>query len=267
MAQPTHVFDDSAGYERFMGRWSRAVAPIFLEWVAMGPRANWLDVGCGTGTLAATMLQLCEPASVHAIDSSPDQIAAAAAIPATEGAQFQVADAGQLPFARGSFDVVASALVINFIPDRPKALAEMLRVTRPGGVVAGFVWDFAEDLSPSGPLRVAMRRIGIDAPPVPGTDESRLDTLQALFEAAGFEQIETRTIDVCLAYQDFQDFWLAQTPGYAPLTKMINTLGASDRLRLRRAVGSSLPRGPGGVIEYHARANAVKARVPAIDSA
>ena len=266
MAQAAHSFDDSAAYERFMGRWSRAVAPVFLEWLGIGPGANWLDVGCGTGILADTFLQLCEPASVHGIDPSPEQIAAAAIGPATGRAQFQVADAQQLPFARASFDVVASALVINFIPDRPKALAEMRRVARTGGVVAGYVWDFAEDLSPSGPLRRAMRHMGVDAPATPGTDDSRLDALRALFVTAGFEQIETRTIDVCLAYQDFQDFWLAQTPGYAPLTKIIAAMGDRDRVRLMRAVESSIPRAPGGAIEYHARANAVKARVPTSDS-
>ena len=93
-----------------------------------------------------------------------------------------------------------------------------------------------------------------------------MDALRALFVTAGFEQIETRTIDVCLAYQDFQDFWLAQTPGYAPLTKIITAMGDRDRLRLMRAVESSIPRAPGGAIEYHARANAVKARVPTSDS-
>lgn len=255
-------FDDSAAYERFMGRWSRAAAPTFLDWLAVRPGASWLDVGCGTGILAETLLQLCAPESVDAIDPAAAQIAAAAQGPLAGRAQFHVADARQLPFADASFDVVASALVINFIPDQPLALAEMRRVARAGGMVGAYVWDFAEELSPSGPLRRAMRRLGVDVPAIPGTEISRLKALCALFGVIGLTQIETRTIEVCLAYEDFKDFWRSQTPDYAPTTKIIAAMKDRERMRLMRAVESSLPRGPGGVIEYCARANAIKARVP-----
>jgi len=255
-------FDDSAAYERFMGRWSRAVAPVFLDWLGARRRANWLDVGCGTGILAETLLDVCAPASVHAVDPAPAQVEAASQGPAAGRAEFQVADARKLPFADATFDVVAAALVINFIPDRPPALAEMRRVARAGGLVAGYVWDFAAELSPSGPLRKAMRRFGIDVPAIPGTEVSRPEALRALFEDAGFEQIETRTVDVCLAYADFQDFWQAQTPGYAPTPKIIAAMKHSERMRLMHAVQSAVPAGPNGSIEYCARANAIKARVP-----
>jgi ubiquinone/menaquinone biosynthesis C-methylase UbiE len=263
VAEAALTFDDSAAYERFMGRWSRAVAPVFLDWLGAPRRAAWLDVGCGTGILAETLLELCAPASVDAVDPAAAQLEAAAQGAAAGRAAFRVADARQLPFADGAFDVVASALVINFIPERPPALAEMRRVARPGGQVGGYVWDFAEELSPSGPLRRAMRRFGVDVPPIPGTEDSQVGGLHALFQRAGLEQIETRTIDVCLAYTDFQDFWQSQTPGYAPTTKIIAAMKDSERTRLIRAVRASLPNGPNGSIEYCARANAIKARVPA----
>ena len=263
MAEAALRFDDSAAYERFMGRWSRAVAPVFLGWLGARPRATWLDVGCGTGVLAETLLELCAPTSVDAVDPAPAQLEAAARSNAAGRVAFQVADARRLPFPDASFDVVASALVLNFIPDRAPALAEMRRVARAGGQVAGYVWDFAEELSPSGPLRRAMRRFGLEVPGIPGTDASRLDALRSLFQGAGLERIETRTIDVCLAYTDFHDFWQAQTPGYAPTTKLIAAMKESDRLRLMHAVQAALPSGPNGSIEYCARANAVKARVPA----
>jgi ubiquinone/menaquinone biosynthesis C-methylase UbiE len=262
VAEVALTFEDSAAYERFMGRWSRAVAPVFLDWLGARPRVSWLDVGCGTGILAETLLELCAPASVHAVDPMPAQLKAALRGPAAGRATFQVADARKLPFADASFDVVASALVINFIPERPPALAEMRRVARAGGSVGAYVWDFAEDLSPSGPLRRAMRRFGVEVPEIPGTEASRLEALRALFKGAGLDQIETRTIDVCLAYADFLDFWQAQTPGYAPTTKVIAALKDSERTRLMRAVQSALPSGPNGSIEYCARANAIKARVP-----
>jgi ubiquinone/menaquinone biosynthesis C-methylase UbiE len=263
MATPAVQFDDSAAYERFMGRWSRAVAPVFLDWLQAPPGAAWLDVGCGTGILAQAVLQHCAPGSVDAIDPATAQIDAAVRSPAAGGVRFRVADAQQLPFADGVFDVVASALVINFIPDRPAAIAEMRRVGRPDGWVAGYVWDFAQEQSPSGPLRRVMRQHGIDVPAMPGTEASRTDALQASFAAQGLERIETRAIEVRGAYENFGDFWQAQTPSYAPTTKIIAALDEKERRRLMRTVEAFLPSGPDGSIEYGARANAVKARVPA----
>jgi ubiquinone/menaquinone biosynthesis C-methylase UbiE len=255
-------FDDSVAYERAMGRWSRAVAPIFLQWLAPPAGARWLDVGCGTGVLTHTLLELSSPATVVGVDPEVAQIAQASRGPTASRAAFQVADARKLPFADASFDIAASALVLNFIAERSQAMAEMRRVTRAGGSVAAYVWDFTEELSPSGPLRRAMRRFGADVPAIPGTTESRIEALRALFEQAALERIETRTIEVCLAYQDFQDFWQAQTPSYIPTTKIIASMTESERTRLMRAVRADLPMAPGGVIEYFARANAIKARVP-----
>jgi ubiquinone/menaquinone biosynthesis C-methylase UbiE len=199
---------------------------------------------------------------VVGIDPEVSQIAQASRGPATGRAAFQVADACRLPFSDAAFDIAAAALVLNFIAERSQAMAEMRRVTRGGGTVAAYVWDFAEELSPSGPLRRAMRRFGVEVPAIPGTAESRIAALRILFEQAALERIETRTIEVCLAYQDFQDFWKAQTPSYSPTTKIIASMTGSERKRLMRAVRAALPTAPGGVIEYFARANAIKARVP-----
>ena len=267
MAELEFKFDDSAAYERAMGRWSRAVAPIFLQWLAPPARARWLDVGCGTGILAHTLVELSSPVRVVGIDPEVAQIAQASRGLAAGRATFQVADARRLPFADASFDIATSALVLNFIAERSQAMAEMRRVTRGGGTVAAYVWDFAEELSPSGPLRRAMRRFGVDVPAIPGTAESRIAALRILFEQAALERIETRTIEVCLAYQDFQDFWQAQTSSYSPMTKIIASMTESERTRLMRTIRAELPAAPGGVIEYFARANAIKARVSGSRSA
>lgn len=255
-------FDDSAAYERAMGRWSCAVAPVFLEWVAPPPGARWLDVGCGTGAFTELVLDTCSPLTVSGVDPSAAQIDHARRQPAARRASFQVADALTLPFPDTAFDVVASALVINFIPDRPRALSEMRRVARAGGIVAGYVWDFEAELSPGGPLRRGMRQCGADVPQVPGTVHSSLEALDALFRQAGLERIRTRTIEVTLPYSDFDDFWQAQTPSYLPTTKMIAAMTNGERTRLMETVRAGLPVRPNGGIEYSARANAIKACVP-----
>ena len=171
-------------------------------------------------------------------------------------------DAQALPFADGGFDVVAAALVINFIPDRPRALGEMRRVARAGGIVAGYVWDFAAERSPSGPLRVGMRQLGVDVPELPGTRDSSLDALDSLFRDAGFESVATRSIEVTLRYSSFDEFWQAQTPSYSPTTKIIAAMTTSECARLKETVQQGLPVHADGGIEYSVRAHAIQARVP-----
>jgi hypothetical protein len=138
----------------------------------------------------------------------------------------------------------------------------MRRVARAGGLVAGYVWDFAAELAPTSPLRLGMRRIGAGVPQVPGSNESSLDALHSLFERAGLETTTTRSIEVTVGFPDFNEFWQAQTPSYSPVTKMVGAMRKSDRVRLIETVQAGLPVCPDGRIEYSARANAIKARVP-----
>ena len=162
MADNKTHFDDAATYDRFMGRWSRGVGSVFLDWLAPPAGARWLEVGCGSGTFTGQVLDACAPASMSTVDPSKSQIDYASGQPISQRVDFRIADAQALPFPDATFDVVASALVLNFIPDRPRGLSEMRRVTRPGGVVAGYVWDFAAERGPTRPLRSAMLGIGVD---------------------------------------------------------------------------------------------------------
>lgn len=260
--KPAYSFDDSVAYELSMGRWSRALGQAFLHWAGPPADARWLDVGCGTGIFTELVLDTCSPAAVFAVDPAKAQIEHACDQAVGKRAEFQLADAQALPFADASFDVVASALVMNFIPDRPRAISEMARVTRRRGLVAGCVWDFAADLSPSWPLRLGMRRIGVEVPRVPGTEDSSLGALASLFERGGFEEIATTSIDVTVAFADFDEFWHAQTPRYAPATKIIDAMTNSDRGRLMKVMRAEVPVLPSGRIGYSARANAIKASAP-----
>jgi SAM-dependent methyltransferase len=261
MADIKVTFDDGAAYERFMGRWSRAVGTIFLEWLAPPKGARWLDVGCGTGAFTQLVLDHCAPAAINGVDPSPAQIEHARKQPAATRADFRVGDAMALPFPDGGFDVVASTLVINFIPDRAKALSEMRRVARPGGLVAGYVWDRtpASELSPTAPMQRALGTIGADVPRIPGAD---IGSMTALFAAAGFVDIESKSIEVTQTYRDFEDYWQSQTPAFSPAGKIVAALPEGDRARLRDGLRAALPAGADGTVSYSARASAIKARVP-----
>jgi ubiquinone/menaquinone biosynthesis C-methylase UbiE len=261
MAQASH-FTDGAAYDQFMARWSRGAGAVFLDWLAPPAGARWLEVGCGTGAFTELVLGRCSPAGVAAIDSAAAQIEAARGKPIARDVDFRVADAQELPFEQGAFDVVASSLVINFIPDRPRALAEMRRVARSGGTVAGYVWDLVADLSPTSPLRSALSHVGPRFPRASGAEDSTLEALSALFAGCGLSDIATRTIDVTMTFADFGEFWRTQTPEYTPAGKAIAALSEADRERLIEWLRARLPAAPDGSITYAARANAVKARAP-----
>jgi len=256
------IFDDGASYERFMGRWSRAVGATFLQWVTPPKGADWLDVGCGTGVLTQLVVDTCEPASVVAVDPAAAQIDHAHKQPVAQRADFRIADAQSLPFSDCAFDVVASALVLNFIPDRPRALAEMRRVARPGGIVAAYVWDFAQGRGTAWPLARGMREVGIEVPRVPGAEDTSIAALQSLLERAGYQDIAVRSIEATQTYPSFDDFWTSQVPPFTPNGKAIAMLSDAKRAELAVAVRALLPISPDGNIVYSAMANAVKARVP-----
>jgi len=262
MAETTMTFDNAAPYERFMGRWSRAVGDIFLAWLAPPKSARWLDVGCGTGAFTELVLDNCSPARIVAVDPAAAQIEHAQRQPIAQRAEFRVADALALPLPDDGFDIVSSALVINFIPDREKALAEMRRVARPGGTVTGYVWDFTNGLSPNSPLQRALRKVTGDQPIPPGVASSSIAAMQSLFAAAGLADIATAVIDVKQTYRDFDDFWDAQTPSFAPGAKVIAALPDNERARMRDIVRAAVPPSPDGSVTYSARANAIKGRVP-----
>jgi SAM-dependent methyltransferase len=255
--EAAHRFGDGDAYERFMGRWSRAAAPVFLRWVAAKQGLRWLDVGCGTGILSATVLGSAQPASIDAIDLAFEQLQHAAS--KRGGVRFVIADAQALPFRASSFDVVASALALNFIPDPARALREMHRVARYGATVAAFVWDFASERSPSWPLRRGMRAIGARLPDVPGTRDSKLESLQSLFSHAGLGDVMTLQFEVQLSYPNFEEFWMAQTPRYSPTTAAIAVLAEADRARLRASIMQLLGVEASEPLNYSATANAIRA--------
>jgi SAM-dependent methyltransferase len=255
-------FDDGAAYERFMGRWSRAAGELFLNWLSPPVQARWLEVGCGTGAFTALVRERCRPAAIVAFDPALEQIAHARGRPGAGAIVFNVAAAEALPCRNASHDVVVSALALNFMVDRPAAVREMRRVGRAGGIIGGYVWDFAGGRTPHAPLLGALRCLGIDAPAPPGGEECAVAALRHLFSGAGLTDVETTVLDIEVSYLDFAAFWTAQTPSFSPTTRLIVRLSEDQRARLTDMLRTVLPERPDGSIAYPARAHAVKACVP-----
>jgi len=136
----------AAAYEPYVGRWSRTVAREFLAWLAMPPKSRWADVGCGTGALTEIILEVTRPSRVTGVDTSDAYVGYARERIKDPRAEFRLSDAQGLPFEPATFDATVSGLVLNFVPQPDRALAEMARVTRRGGIVACYVWDYAGEM-------------------------------------------------------------------------------------------------------------------------
>jgi len=261
MARSTDRWSDWGSYETYVGRWSRRVAEGFLRWLDVVPNARWLDVGCGTGALSESILALAEPASVQGVDPSADDVAHARARGHDARAGFGIGDAMTLPFGAGTFDVAASGLVLNFVPEPAVAVREMARVTRPGATVAAYVWDYAGEMQL---LRHFWNAAAALDPAAAELDEGvrfsmcRPRPLLQLFEAAGLRDVEARAIDVPTPFRDFDDYWTPFLGGQGPAPGYAMSLTDEGRARLRGRIAASLPTGPNGSVDLMARAWAVR---------
>lgn len=252
-------------YERYVGRWSRQVAPLFLAWLHLPAALRWLDVGCGTAALAAAILDRCSPSTVVGIEPSPGFLQTARQT--LEGrATLHQATATAIPLAGASVDAVVSGLVLNFVTDPPAALAEMTRVTRQGGTIAAYVWDYAEKMQ----LMRAFWDVAVQLDPeAAGMDEGkrfplcRPEALATLFVGAGLRETEVTAIDVPTVFSGFDDYWEPFLGGQGPAPAYAMSLDTTRRARLRDRVRERLPVRADGSIALTARAWAVRARVGA----
>ena len=254
------IWEDGDAYERYVGRWSRRVADDFLRWLAVGSPCAWLDFGCGTGALTQRILATASPRLVIGCDRSVGYTRFARARTADGRAEFQLAELPDLPRTPGGFDAVVSGLVLNFLTSPIDGVTAMASRVRAGGVVAAYVWDYAEGMQ--------LLRIFWDAavrldPQTRSVDEGvrfqlcRPEPLQRLFEEAGLLNVHVRPIDVPTRFQNFDDYWSPFTGGQGPAPGYAMSLPAERREQLREAIAKRLPIAADLTISLTARAWAV----------
>jgi ubiquinone/menaquinone biosynthesis C-methylase UbiE len=254
-------FDDGTAYERYMGKWSQLAGETFLDWLAPESGLRWLDVGCGNGAFTEMLVEQCAPVSVVGIDPSEGQLAYARTRPASRVAQFRQGDAMSQPFPDDTFDAAVMPLVIFFVPDPAKGVAEMARVVCPGGTVAAYAWDMEGGGFPYEALHEEMRGLGVAVPTPPSREASRIDAMRDLWAGAGLESVETREIIVERTFADFDDYWTTVFGGPS-VGPQLAAMASEELARLCARMRARLPADADGRINYSARANAVKGRVP-----
>lgn len=261
--QDFDVWSAGDAYERYMGRWSRLVADEFVAWLACAPGARWLDVGCGPGALTSAVARRCRPRTLLGVERSAGFVAAARAH-GSPPALFARADAQALPVGDASVDVAVSGLVLNFLAEPGAAVAEAARVVTPGGLVAAYVWDYAEGM---GFLRHFWDAVtAVDPGSAAERDEGRRfplcrpAPLRRLWGEAALVEVEVVPLEVPTPFADFADLWDPFLSGQGPAPGHVASLAPAARERLRTELRERVPTRADGSIPLRARAWAVRGR-------
>jgi SAM-dependent methyltransferase len=243
-------------YDRFMGRYSRELAPLLIEFARIESGMRVLDVGSGPGALAERLAERVGSELVSAADPSESCVAACAE--RVPGANVRQAEAERLPWEDGAFDAALAQLVVNFMSDPDAGVAEMRRVVRPGGIVGACTWDYGDGMQMLRVFWDATRALDPDAP-----DEGRAmrfrssEELEELWRRVGFDDVETGPLVVEATYADFDDFWQPLTLGVGPAGSYCTSLEPKRRKALRDELFVSLG-SPVGPFPLSARAWAVR---------
>ncbi len=263
----TFLTSDGSGYERQMGRWSRRLAPKFIEFAGVDSADRVLDVGCGTGSLTSSLARNPDIRGIHGVDFSAAYIEYAKRAHSDSRIQFQVGDACALPFADQEFDHTLSMLVLQFIPEPERAVSELRRVTRPGGTVAaatwdsrgGFVWfrmfwDTAAMLDPA----AIERRAKTCARPM-----ARPGDLERAWKAAGLTDVVQDMLTIRMDFVSFEDFWAPLEGEDGPYAEYVRTLTPEGKALFREKLRLAYVDGEAdGPRSYAATAWVVKGKVP-----
>jgi SAM-dependent methyltransferase len=232
-----------------------------LDWLDIPRGSQWLDLGCGTGALSQFILQLAEPARIKGIDRSEGFVNFAREYVQDDRAHFEVGDAEALTDDSETFDAVVSGLVLNFMPHPERALSEMRRVTQVGGVVAVYVWDYAEGMQLIRHFFDAA--IALDPGAIEHDEGPRFpicdpDALRQLFESTGLQDVEVHPIEVPTIFRDFDDYWSPFLAGVGPAPSYAMSLSEERRVALRERIRAGLPFNSDGSVSLVARAWAAR---------
>lgn len=258
-------FADGEAYEHYVGRWSRLVSHMFLDWLSLRPGLRWVDAGCGTGALTTAILERANPSRVTGIEPSEGFLNVAKARIHDNRVEFRLGDAQLLPLEDAEADVLVSGLVLNFVPDKKRALQEMRRIVRPGGTVALYVWDYAGEMQL---MRYFWDAVAELFPAGAEHDEGKQfpickpEPLTELFRSTGLRAVETCALDAPTVFADFADYWSPFLRGQGPAGAYCVSLSGDDRERLRKRLENAVPISADGTIQLIARAWAVRGTIP-----
>ena len=260
------MWTDAEPYDAYIGRWSRIAAEMFVDWLGVAPRSAWLDVGCGTGALSQAIIARTDPTRVLGIDKSDAFVARATSLISDDRFSVAAGDASRLDVPDGSFDAVVSGLMLNAVPDQRGTLAEFVRVTRPGGIVATYLWDFDGEMQVLRYFWEAAKALDPGADRASDDDEAfaicKPDRLKAAFDDAGLVGVDVRALDVSAHFRDFDDYWAPLQRGHSPSQEHVAALSGVERSRLGDHLRTTLPTKPDGSIDLLARAWAAKGTKP-----
>jgi len=242
-------------YDRFMGKYSGPLAPLFCDFAGVQAAMRVLDVGCGPGALVAELVRRVGAESVTAVDPAEQFVAAAQA--RNPGVDISRASAEALPFGDDELDAALAQLVVHFMSDPVAGLREMRRVTRPGGVVAACVWDHGGGEGPLSPFWNTVQALDPDAPDESQLAGARRGHLTELFGEAGIEDVHETSLAVSVPHAAFDEWWEPFTFGVGPAGAYLAGLDAERQAEVRDRCRDALGSGP---VTITARAWAARGR-------
>jgi SAM-dependent methyltransferase len=247
-----------------MGRFSAQLALPFLEFAGHPANERILDVGCGTGRMSFALAERGDHASIVGIDVSDVYLDFARSRNEYPRTTFEVADATALPFSDDEFDRVVSQLVLQFVPDAASAAAEMLRVTRPGGVVTACVWDAFGSMPHLRMLWDTASAMGHGRERTLLRPLSTTGELKTMWRKAGFVDVIEDMITIRFGYEDFHDYWTSLINGDGPPRQFLNSLDTDDQTKISQQLKHQFLSGkPDGPRSFLAGAWICKGVVPA----